>query len=168
MFGLSKHLIHISYIQSKQDYSIFTKTELNGDFTDVVVYVDDLLINGNSLSQISFVKQSLHEASTIKDLGHLKYFLGIEVTRTASGILLNQRKYILDLLKDFNLEECKSVSIPFQKNLHLSNTDTSLLPDRELYRRMVGKILIWICYFLGSISYFLESKETKDNFEEYL
>lgn len=50
---------------------MFTK---NGDFTAIVVYVDDLLIIGSSLSQIQFVKNSLHEAFTINDLDHLKYF----------------------------------------------------------------------------------------------
>lgn len=73
---LNKHLIQIGYIQSKQDYYMFTK---NGDFTAIVVYVDDLLIIGSSLSQIQFVKNSLHEAFTINDLDHLKYCLELKL-----------------------------------------------------------------------------------------
>lgn len=67
--------------------------------------------------------------------------MGIEVTRSASGILLNQRKYILDLLKDTGLEECKVVVTPFSSNLHLSIKDGPVLSDPEFYRRIVGKLL---------------------------
>lgn len=103
--------------------------------------MDDLLVTGNLLSNIHSVKDDLHKAFTIKDLGSLSYFLGIEVSRTASGILLNQRKYILDLLVDTGLESCNPVLTPFPSNLHLSTTDKPLLPDPESYRRIVGKLL---------------------------
>ena len=138
---LSKHLLQLGFSQSKQDYSLFVKKDKNGDFTAVVAYVDDLLLTGNLLSNIKIVKESLHEAFTIKDLGELAYFLGIEVSRTASGILLNQRKYILDLLKDCNMENCKAVTVLFKNGVHLGIKDRPLIDDAELYRRIVGKLL---------------------------
>lgn len=65
----------------------------NGDyFTALVAYVDDLLITGNDPAVISKVKHALDSEFTIKDLGSLKHFLGIEVCRTSTGIMLNQRK----------------------------------------------------------------------------
>lgn len=120
---------------------MFTKSDDTGVFTAVVTYVDDLLVTGNSLSSIQSVKKSLHEAFTIKDLGQLKYFLGIEVSRNSSGILLNQRKYILDLLRDHDLENCKPASFPLPRNLHLSTEDGPSLSDPEVYRRLIGKLL---------------------------
>lgn len=48
-------------------------------FTAVLVYVDDLLVTGNDLPEIESIKSLLHQKFTIKDLGDLKYFLGIEV-----------------------------------------------------------------------------------------
>lgn len=107
--------------------------------------------------------KSLHDAFTIKDLGNLTYFLGIEVTRTSSGILLNQRKYILDLLQDSNLQDCQPVSIPFSRNLHLSNKDVPLKSDPEPYRRLVGKLLYLnmtrpdISYCVQQLSQFLNA-----------
>lgn len=58
------------------------------DFTIVVAYVDDLLITSSNEEIIVVLKQNLHDAFTIKDLGSLEYFLGIEVARTIDGILL--------------------------------------------------------------------------------
>ena len=61
------------------------------------MYVDDLLITSNDVSCITLLKQQLHDAFTIKDLGLAHYLLGIELARSSSGILLNQRKYVLDI-----------------------------------------------------------------------
>lgn len=61
-------------------------------FTAIETYVDDLLVARNSLRSIHDVKDSIHEAFTMKDLGFLKYFNGTEVFRNSSGKLLNQRK----------------------------------------------------------------------------
>lgn len=139
---LSKHLLNLGFKQSRQDYSLFVKVSGTGDFTAVVAYVDDLLLTGNLLINIQSVKASLHEAFTIKDLGEMAYFLGIEVSRSEAGILLNQRKYILDLLQDCELQSSKTVSTPFPNGLHLSVKDTPLLQDPESYRRIVGNCFI--------------------------
>lgn len=84
-------------------------------FTVVISYVDDLLITNNDFSVILSLKSALHQAFTIKDLGSLKYFLGIEVTRSSSGILLNQWKYILDMLQDAHMESCPLLLTLFLK-----------------------------------------------------
>ena len=94
---LIKFLVHLGYVQSKHDYSLFVKTK-GEEFTTIIMYVDDMLITGNSSSEIQSVKTSLDEQFTIKDLGLAKYFLGIELCKTDDGMHLNQRKYILDLL----------------------------------------------------------------------
>lgn len=62
------------------------------------IYVDGVVIAGNDLAQICHLKQYLHDRFHIKDLGHFKYFFGIEVARNTDGIVLSQREYALDLL----------------------------------------------------------------------
>lgn len=64
------------------------------------IYVDDVIIASDNLEEIAIVKKFLHDRFTIKDLGELKYFLGIEVARSAKGITLCQRKYTLDMLEN--------------------------------------------------------------------
>ena len=89
---LSNALVSIGFKHSEYDHSLFTKSH-NGSFTALLVYVDDVILTGNSLSSIDFVKKFLHDTFKVKDLGDLKYFLGLEVSRSRKGIHLCQRKY---------------------------------------------------------------------------
>lgn len=133
----------MGYSQSTQNYSLFIKQQ-SDSFTSIVYYVDDLLLTGNNFEKIQNIKSALHEAFIIKNLGDLKYFLGVKVSRDASGIGLNQRKYILDFLKDTNMLQSTSADFSLSKGLHLSLTDTSKLDDSEIYRRLVDKLLYLI------------------------
>lgn len=72
----------------------------DGQFTAVLIYTDDILITGNDNSNISYLKTSLDQTFTIKDLGEIKFFLGLEVSISPSGIFVHQRKLLLDLLSD--------------------------------------------------------------------
>jgi hypothetical protein len=96
---LTETLIASNYVQSKADYSLFTK-KTDAGFTAILVYVDDLVMGGTDISEINKLKALLDHKFSIKDLGSLKYFLGFEVARSDKGISLCQRKYTLDLLQD--------------------------------------------------------------------
>ncbi|CAM8876561.1 unnamed protein product [Rhodiola kirilowii] len=77
-----------------------------------MVYVDDVVLTGTSISLIEAIKIFIHDKFRIKDLGALKYFLGLEVARNSTGIFLHQRKYAIDLLTDCGLLECKIAKTP--------------------------------------------------------
>ena len=66
----------------------------------VLIYVDDLIVTGDNLEEINVLKQSLRRKFASKDLGRLRYFLSIEMATSHRGLFLNQRKYVLDLLKE--------------------------------------------------------------------
>ena len=83
------------YTQSKADYSLFTKSKGTSYTT-----VDDILLTDNDLKEIQHLKTSLLEKFFIKDLGNLKYFLGIEFSRSRKGIFMSQMKYALDIFQD--------------------------------------------------------------------
>ncbi|KAJ0878384.1 putative RNA-directed DNA polymerase [Helianthus annuus] len=78
---------------------------------------------------------------SIKDMGPLKYFLGIEVSRIKEGLVLSQRKYTLDILKDSSLEGCKPSSFPMEQNLKLGKGEEEDKVDSSQYRRLVGHLL---------------------------
>ncbi|GJW05280.1 ribonuclease H-like domain-containing protein [Tanacetum coccineum] len=99
-------LIENGFSQGKSDYSLYNKSD-KGVFVALLVYVNDIIIPGNSISEIDKFKTFLKSKFMIKDLGKLKYFLGIEVIDTDKGICHNQRKYVLDLLSEYSMLACK-------------------------------------------------------------
>lgn len=86
---LSQFLLKFGFIPSKSDYSLFTKGE-GLEFVSLLVYVDDIIIVGPTSSIIDSVKTFLHSQFNLKDLGDLRYFLGLEIVRLKDGIFLTQ------------------------------------------------------------------------------
>ena len=141
---LTSGLTSSSFIQPKADYSLFIKHSTTG-FTTILVYVDDLVLAGNDLHETTTIKTLLDTRFKIKDLGNLKYFLGMKVARSAHGITLYQQKYTLDLLQDYSMLGAKLVSTPMDYTLKLSTNSRSPLLDSSVYRRLVGKL-----FYLGN------------------
>ena len=159
---LTKFLLQQGFLQSKSDYSLFTKASA-GHFTFILVYVDDLLIAGDDDHSIAAIKAKLHEAFTIKDLGHARYFLGIEIARSHTGTFVNQRKYIMDILTDAGLTAAKPARFFVVKGLQLSTETGELLSSPKTYRRIVGRLLYLtltrpdISYAVQHLSQFLQA-----------
>uniref|UniRef100_A0A3Q7GUG7 Reverse transcriptase Ty1/copia-type domain-containing protein n=1 Tax=Solanum lycopersicum TaxID=4081 RepID=A0A3Q7GUG7_SOLLC len=116
----------------------------------ILVYVDDMLIAGNDLVLIEHTKQELHARFKIKDLGILRYFLGIEFGTSDKGILMNQRKYALELIEEMGLVAAKPSWTPLDINLKLTNTlldkamnitHDQVLADKDPYQRLIGRLL---------------------------
>ncbi|BBH04611.1 RmlC-like cupins superfamily protein [Prunus dulcis] len=112
------------FVQSLADYSLFTRYHDNS-FTIILIYVDDIVITGNDPKAIQSLKDFLHARFRIKDLGNLKYFLGIEVARSKKGIFISQRKYALDILDDAGLLGARPYSFPMEQTLRLNPTTRS-------------------------------------------
>ena len=74
--------------------------------------MDDIIITKNDQEEIVRLKGKLATEFEMKDLGGLKYFLRIEVARSKQGIFLSQRKYILDLLAEVGMLDCKPTDTP--------------------------------------------------------
>ncbi|GKC51385.1 putative RNA-directed DNA polymerase [Tanacetum coccineum] len=95
---LSKALFDLGFKGSKTDPSLFIYSR--GDILlYILVYVDDIIVTGNNKGTIDNMICQLGSAFALKDLGPLNYFLGIEIVLHVSGILLSQKKYILELLQ---------------------------------------------------------------------
>jgi Reverse transcriptase (RNA-dependent DNA polymerase) len=165
---LSSSLLQIGYKCSTADSSIFIK-RTNGKLVIVLVYVDDLVITGNDESGITSLKQHLNENFDIKDLGKLKYFLGIEVARSNKGLFLSQRKYVIDMLKETGKLGVKPANTPMEYNSKFI-TNNDLLDNIEQFQRLVGKLIYLtitrpdISYAVSYISQFMQ-KPTKGHME---
>jgi hypothetical protein len=106
-----------------------------------LVYVDDVILAGNNLEDITKTKCFLSSHFKLKDMRQLKYFLIIEVARSKHGISLCQRKYALEILKDTGFLGAKPSRFPAKQNVTLIQGDENLLEDASQYRRLVGRLI---------------------------
>ncbi|GJR23347.1 integrase [Tanacetum coccineum] len=95
---------------------------------------------GNNKGTIDNIICQLGSAFTLKDLGPLNYFLGIEIVSHVSGILLFQKKYILELLQSAGLSNCNPVSSPMVTSSSLSLDDSTAFSNLVKYRQVVGSL----------------------------
>ena len=81
--------------------------------------MDDIVITSNYQNGIQRLKQHLFSHFQTKDLGKLEYFLGIEITQSKSGLVMNKRKYALEILKEIGMLDCKPIDTPMDPNVKL-------------------------------------------------
>ena len=139
---LSSFLSSHGFQQSNADHSLFLR--FIGDITTILlVYVDDIILTGNNIAEIQTMITLLDREFRIKDLGDLKFFLGLEIARTSKGIHLCQRKYTLDILSDSGMLGCKPNSTPMDYSTKLQADSGSLLSaeSSSSYRRLIGKLI---------------------------
>lgn len=97
------------------------------------MYVDDILITGDSITILNTLIQKLQHEFPMKGLGDLSFFLGIEAQRTKHGLFLNQRKYIWDLLEQVGMAYAKMCSTSMSATPPLTNSDGQPLKDGSMY-----------------------------------
>ncbi|KAJ0615698.1 putative RNA-directed DNA polymerase [Helianthus annuus] len=152
------------YQQSNSDHTLFLK-QRNGLITCLIIYVDDMIITGNDKGEMEQLRQNLFAEFEMKDLGRLKYFLGIEVLRSEQGIFICQKKYILDLLAETGMVDCKPMETPMMTNHKLHMEPKAKLADKERYQRLVGKLIYLshtrpdIAYAVGVVSQFMHEPQ---------
>uniref|UniRef100_A0A1S4DLR9 Uncharacterized mitochondrial protein AtMg00810-like n=1 Tax=Nicotiana tabacum TaxID=4097 RepID=A0A1S4DLR9_TOBAC len=168
---LSEALVHLGFMQSQHDHSLFLKG--TGKYTVIIlVYVDDMLLTGPDLTLINEVKAQLQQTFKMKDLGELKYFLGIEFARSHQG--MHQRKYTLELISELGLGVAKPAATPIEANVKLTNkkydenigvlegTTDEILTDPSKYQRLLKKLLYLtitrpdIAYSVQTLSQFMQ------------
>ncbi|XP_072071613.1 uncharacterized mitochondrial protein AtMg00810-like [Arachis hypogaea] len=117
------------------------QSDLNGAKTFVLVYVDDILVTGESEDTMKQVIEQLNAKFALKDMGSLCYFLGIQVTNTSnSGLILTQKKYIKKLMKKANMVGCTSCHTPLASTVKLSTCGGAKFHDSTLHRSIIGSL----------------------------
>jgi hypothetical protein len=122
----STTLISHGFIQTKSDYSLFTRSQ-GSSFIALLVYVDDIVLASDFVDAINQFIQFLNNEFKLKDLGDLKFFLGLEIAQTSKGLSICQRKYTLEILEDCGLLAAKPSKFPMETNLKLLGIVVMLL-----------------------------------------
>jgi hypothetical protein len=128
----------------------------------LVVYVDDFLITRNNESYIASIKKRLKKGFEMTDLGHLHYYLGIEVTQNPKYIFISQKKYIGELLNKFGMVECNPLPTPMEHNLRLTSKEGNEFEDATKYIQLVGSLIYLtttrpdISFIVGILSRFMQ------------
>ena len=136
---LSDALKSRGYNNSLNDYFLFYRKQ-GSSTVFIAVYVDDILLTANDAEEIDQLKNYLHNQFKIKDLGKLHYFLGLEILYTEAGMLISQRKFVLDLLKEYNCTEYSSLASPLDCTIKLKASEGKLLENPKSYRKLIGKL----------------------------
>ena len=157
---LSSFLRFMGYTQSMNDHSLFINSS-EGSFTTLLVYVDDIILAENYKEEIARIKQALNQTFKIKDLGDLRYFLGLEVAISKKEIMVNQRRYALELLRDACFLACKPALTPINNHEKKNSTGSVHFTNIQAYKRLIGRLMYLtntrpdITFYVQQISQFL-------------
>ncbi|XP_042035301.1 uncharacterized mitochondrial protein AtMg00810-like [Salvia splendens] len=154
------------YTQSNSDHTLFIK-KMGDQITCLIIYVDDMILTGDDTEEMAELRKNLFSEFEMKDLGPLKYFLRIEVLRSRKGIFINQKKYVLELLAEAGMVDCKPADTPMVQNHGLQMKEEAKQTDRGRYQRLVGKLIYLshtrpdIAYAVGILSQFMHAAQEK-------
>ena len=106
----------------------------------LLLYVDDIVLTGNNSSFLTQLIHNLNKVFELKDLGTLSYFLGLQMHRSAKGLIVTQTKYATDLPTKHNMVHCSPCKTPCVPNVRFSATCGQPLTDVHAYRSLVGAL----------------------------
>ncbi|KAK3019106.1 hypothetical protein RJ639_003788 [Escallonia herrerae] len=138
------------------------KDSTDGKIAILIVYVDDIILTGDDIAEMERLKQCLASKFEIKDLGSLKFFLGMEIARSRKGIAVSQKKYVLDLLKETGMSVCRPVETPIDPNQKLGDNKEDPV-NTSRYQKLVGKLIYLshtrpdIAFAVSLVSQFMHS-----------
>ena len=144
-------IFHLGYTASLYDSALFLRRTDKSTIL-LLLYVDDMIITGDDLNGIQELKDFLSQQFEMKDLGHLNYFLGLEITHSTDGLYITQAKYASDLLSRTELTDSKTIDTPIELNAHLTLSGGKPLSNPSLYRRLVSS-LVYLTVTRPDISY---------------
>jgi Reverse transcriptase (RNA-dependent DNA polymerase) len=124
---------------SQADHSLFIQVTSNS-IIYILVYVDDILITDNCPQAIQALLHALHQNFSIKNLGSLNYFLGIEVTTEDTTLHLSLDRYLKSILTKVNMAAAKLIHTHMVVGLQMSKFTRTKLSDPHLYRSIIGAL----------------------------
>ncbi|XP_017423587.1 uncharacterized mitochondrial protein AtMg00810-like [Vigna angularis] len=129
----------------------------------ICLYVDDLLITRSNPERLEELKRVMQSDFEMTDLGKLSYFLGMDFTYTAAGLILHQKKYAKELLGRFGMTVCNSARSLIEVNLKLAKNKTEEDAEETVFKQIVGSLrflcnsILDLSFDVGLISRFMNN-----------
>jgi len=136
---LGGHLLRMGFAASRSDSSLFIY-QRGVHAAYLLVYVDDIILTASSPALLRQIVDQLRQEFAIKDLGELRFFLGIQVRRDQAGFHLNQAQYTEDILERAGMANCKPASTPVDVTPKLSAKAGEPAADGAFYRSITGAL----------------------------
>ena len=147
----SSTISRLGYMASHYDSTLFLRYTDKGTIL-LLLYIDDMIITSDDLNGIQKLKNFLTQQFEMKDLEHLSYFLGLEITHSTDGFYITQAKYAFELLSQSGVTDSKTVDTPIELNCHLTPSGGKPLSNLSLYRCLVNS-LVYLTITHPDISY---------------
>jgi len=147
----ASHLLQLGFVEAKSDTSLFIYHH-GDDVVYLLLYVDDIVLTASSTGLLRRTITALQQEFSMKDLGPLHHFLGMQVQQQDSGLLLSQRQYMIEILERAGMVDCKPCSTPVDMNPKLSAEVGAPVSDPTDFRSLAGA-LQWLTFTRPDISY---------------
>ncbi|PKU63556.1 Retrovirus-related Pol polyprotein from transposon TNT 1-94 [Dendrobium catenatum] len=136
---LSNHLLNYGFKISPSDHSLLTYKS-GATRIYMLIYVDDILLAGNSPSEINKLLANLHSTFQMRNLGPLSQFLGIQAIQTKTGLLLHQQQYAHNIIHRAGMDQSKPVTTPLPNRQPSQHDSTTPYDNPQLYRQLIGAL----------------------------
>ncbi|KAJ9565966.1 hypothetical protein OSB04_001932 [Centaurea solstitialis] len=137
---LSTFLLSKGFECGKIDSTLFLK-KYPKHILLVQIYVDDIIFGSTNPKLYEKFELLMKTEYKMSMMGELTYFLGLQIKQSEKGIFINQGKYVLDMLKKFDLTSCTPMKTPMAPPLSLDKDSKGKPVDVTLYRGMIGSLL---------------------------
>jgi len=138
---LDNTLTKIGFTRSEADPCVY-QGAIKGFQCIIVIWVDDMIAACVNQGILDYVRTQISKDFTLKNLGKLKYVLGIEILRDRKGkrIMLSQKQYLSKVLDRFGMGESRAVATPLEKDRHFVKNDTTT-EDLKDYQSQIGSLM---------------------------
>jgi hypothetical protein len=121
----------------------------------LLLHVDDMILSASSNQLLQYITQHLRSEFAVKDIGPLRSFLGVDITRTSSGFFLSQAAYAEEILDRAGMANCKAVSTLVDTKSKLPSSEGEKIRNASAYRSIAG-VLQYLTITRPDIAYALQ------------
>jgi len=137
---LSEFLLSQGYNRGNSDKTLFIKMKRE-DIILVQVYVDDIIFGSTNEEMCEAFVKAMKSEFEMSMLGEMNFFLGLQVKQLKDRIFISQEKYYKELLKKFDMDQCKEINTPISTSCQLDQDFAGKSVDQSKYRGLIGSLL---------------------------